>query len=184
VSVPSHSPSSDSLVAGTRFSFFLSCEANSYPFAGAESLKALVTGANGFIGSHLVERLLRSGTKVRCFVCRTSDLRWLKGLQVEIAYGDCVDKESLSSAVAGLDCVYHLAGATKAKRKADFFAINAGGTENLVRACLEHNPRIEKFVCLSSQSASGPCVDERMKVESYPSSPLYNWLQGCNDGRL
>jgi nucleoside-diphosphate-sugar epimerase len=138
-------------------------------------LKALVTGANGFIGSHLVERLLRSGTKVRCFVRRTSDLRWLKGLQVEIAYGDCVDKESLSSAVAGLDCVYHLAGATKAKRKADFFAINAGGTENLVRACLEHNPRIEKFVYLSSQSASGPCVDERMKVESDPNSPISSY---------
>jgi dihydroflavonol-4-reductase len=72
----------------------------------------------GFIGSHLVEKWVRSETKVPCLVRRTSDLRWLRGLPVEIVYGDCVDKDSLSSAVAGMDCVYHLAGTTKAKREA------------------------------------------------------------------
>ena len=142
---------------------------------GVGSFKALVTGANGFIGSHLVEELLRSGTGVRCLVRRTSDLRWLNGLQVEIAYGDCVDKDSLSSAVAGVDCVYHLAGATKAKREADFFAINAGGTENLIRTCLDRNPKMEKFVYLSSQAASGPGADGRMKVESDPDSPISSY---------
>ena len=138
-------------------------------------MRALVTGANGFIGSHLVEKLIRSGTKVRCFVRRTSDLRWLRDLPAEIVYGDCTDRDSLSSAVAGVNCVYHLAGATKAKRKEDFFATNAGGTENLIRACLDHNPKIEKFIYLSSQAASGPCVDGRMKVESDPDFPISSY---------
>jgi nucleoside-diphosphate-sugar epimerase len=143
--------------------------------SGAGSVKALVTGANGFIGSHLVERLLQGGTEVRCFVRRTSDLRWLRDLPIEIAYGDCVDKDSLSAAVAGIDRVYHLAGATKMKRGEDIFAINAGGTGNLIRACLDHNPKIEKFVYLSSQAASGPCTDGRMKVESDPNSPISSY---------
>ncbi len=135
-------------------------------------MRALVTGANGFIGSHLVERLVEGGTKVRCLARRTSDLRWLRDLPVEIVYGDCVDKSSLKSAVAGMDCVYHLAGATKAKRENDFLAINAGGTENLIRACLDHNPGIGKFVYLSSQAASGPGVKGELKAESDLDSPV------------
>lgn len=138
-------------------------------------MKTLVTGANGFIGSHLVERLALSNTKVRCLVRRTSDLGWLRGLPVEIVYGDCVDKDSLLSAVAGVDCIYHLAGATKVKRDKDFFAINAGGTENLIRACLDHNPKVEKFVYLSSQAASGPGVGGRMKAESDPDIPISSY---------
>jgi nucleoside-diphosphate-sugar epimerase len=138
-------------------------------------LKTLVTGANGFIGSHLVEKLLQNETKVRCLVRQTSDLRWLRGLPIEIAYGDCLDKNSLTSAVAGVDCVYHLAGATKAKCDKDFFVINAGGTENLIRACLDYNPGIEKFVYLSSQAASGPGVDGQIKVESDPDSPISSY---------
>jgi nucleoside-diphosphate-sugar epimerase len=142
---------------------------------GAGALRALVTGANGFIGSHLVEKLVQSKTEVRCLVRRTSDLCWLRNLPAEIAYGDCVDRGSLPSAVAGMDCVYHLAGATRAKREGDFFAINAGGTENLVRACVDHNPKMKKFVYLSSQAASGPGVGERMKLESDPSSPISSY---------
>lgn len=138
-------------------------------------MKALVTGATGFIGSHLVEKLVRSGTQVRCLVRRTSDLQWLRNLPVEIAYGDCVDEDSLSSLVAGVDCVYHLAGATKVKREEDFFTINAGGTKNLIRACLYHSPKMEKFVYLSSQAASGPGVDEQMKVESDPDFPISSY---------
>ena len=58
------------------------------------------------------------------------------------------------------------------KGKKTFFAVNAGGTENLVQGCLDHNPKMAKFVYLSSQAASGPGAPGRMKVESDPDTPI------------
>jgi nucleoside-diphosphate-sugar epimerase len=104
-----------------------------------------------------------------------SDLSWIANLPVEIAYGDCLDRTSLLSAVAGVDCVYHLAGATKATREEEFFATNTRGTENLIRACLERNPGVRKFVYLSSLAASGPATEGRMKVESDLNSPISSY---------
>lgn len=138
-------------------------------------MKALVTGANGFIGSHLVERLTRCGTEVTCLVRRTGDLGWLETLPVNFAYGDCGDKRSLATAVSGVDCVYHLAGVTRVRREEDFLAVNGVGTENLIRTCLDRNPKVQKFVYLSSQAASGPGPDGRMKTEGDPDSPVSSY---------
>ncbi len=138
-------------------------------------MKVLVTGATGFIGSHLVDALVQGGVEVRCLVRRTSDLRWLKDRPVEYVYGDCTDRSSLAEAVGGVDRIYHLAGATKVKRDEDFFTINATGTENLIRACLEHNPGLQKFLYLSSQAASGPSANGRMKTESDPNFPISSY---------
>lgn len=76
--------------------------------------RVLVTGAEGFIGSHLVEKLLIEGHYVRAFVLYNSfsDIGWLKGLnnsELEIYFGDIRDKSSLRSALEGIDVVYHLA---------------------------------------------------------------------------
>ncbi len=116
-----------------------------------------MTGATGFIGSHLAEALLDRGVQVRCLVRKESDLKWLKGLPIEITLGDCRDKTSLTEAVKDTDHVFHLAGITKAVKEETYFEINASGTENLIRACLENNPRVQKFVYVSSQAAAGPC---------------------------
>ena len=56
--------------------------------------KALVTGANGFIGSFLVQRLIQEGLDVRVFVRKTSDLRWIKDLPLEFFYGKFSDPAS------------------------------------------------------------------------------------------
>ena len=109
------------------------------------SLQALVTGATGFIGSHLVEALVQRGFRVRCLVRPTSHLAWVKGLPVEIIYGDCQEKDSLGPGVKDVDLVFHLAGATRAIDAKTYFTVNALGTENLVRACLEHNTRIQNL---------------------------------------
>jgi nucleoside-diphosphate-sugar epimerase len=135
-------------------------------------LKALVTGAAGFIGSHLVEALLQRGVYVRCLVRPTSHLMWLKGLPVEIIYGDCQEQDSLGPGVKDVDLVFHLAGATRAIEAKTYFAVNALGTENLVQACLEHNPRLQKFIYLSSQAAAGPGRDGGKKTESDPCAPV------------
>jgi nucleoside-diphosphate-sugar epimerase len=136
------------------------------------SLKALVTGATGFIGSHLVEALVQRGFRVRCLVRPTSHLAWVKGLPVEIIYGDCQEKDSLGPGVKDVDLVFHLAGATRAIDAKTYYAVNALGTENLVWACLEHNTRLQKFIYLSSQAAAGPGRDGGKKKESDHCAPV------------
>jgi nucleoside-diphosphate-sugar epimerase len=58
-------------------------------------MKALVTGATGFIGSHLVEKLLENGFSVKCYVRKSANMRWIKDLTVEIVYGDLFDLDLL-----------------------------------------------------------------------------------------
>ena len=135
-------------------------------------LRALVTGATGFIGSHLVEALLQRGVQVRCLVRKTSDLSWLKNLSIDVFNGDCNDKASLGEAVKGVDQVFHLAGVTKAIEEKTYFEVNALGTENLIHACVENNPRLQKFVYLSSQAAAGPCQNGGKKKESDRCEPV------------
>jgi nucleoside-diphosphate-sugar epimerase len=135
-------------------------------------LIALVTGATGFIGSHLVEALLQRGLNVRCLLRKTSDLKWLQGLPVEVVLGDCLDETSLGEAVKGVDQVFHLAAVTKALKEKTYFEINASGTENLIRACIKSNPHIQKFLYLSSQAAAGPCRNGNKKKESDPCDPI------------
>jgi nucleoside-diphosphate-sugar epimerase len=135
-------------------------------------LKALVTGGTGFIGSHLVEALLQRGVQVRCLLRKTSDLTWLKGLPIEMTFGDCRDKASLREAVKDIDQIFHLAGITKAVEDKTYFEINAFGTEDLIRACLENNPYLQKFIYLSSQAAAGPCRNGNKKKESDPCEPI------------
>ncbi len=131
-----------------------------------------MTGGTGFIGSHLAEALLQRGVQVRCLVRKASDVKWLKDLPVEIIPGDCGDTASLREAVKDIDEIFHLAGITKAVKEKTYFEVNTLGTQNLIRACLDNNPRIKKFVYLSSQAAAGPCRDGDKKKESDQCEPI------------
>ncbi len=116
----------------------------------------LVTGANGFIGSHLAEALLEKGYRVRCMVRRTSDLTHVEGLPVEWAYADVGAEEELHRACTGIDAVCHCAALTRALDREAFLRVNAGGTVALARACLAANPGLWRFLFVSSQAAAGP----------------------------
>jgi dihydroflavonol-4-reductase len=72
-------------------------------------MKALVTGANGLIGSNVVRVLLQNGHTVRAFVRRSSNLESLKNLEVELAYGDILDSATLAPAMKGCDTLFHIA---------------------------------------------------------------------------
>ena len=141
-----------------------------------------MTGGTGFIGSHLVEALLKKGIQVRCLLRKTSDLKWLKGLPIEVNWGDCNDKNSLREAVEGVEQVFHLAGVTKAVHEKTYFEVNAFGTENLIHACLENNPRIQKFIYLSSQAAAGPCRNGNKRKESDQCKPVSPYGQSKQMG--
>jgi nucleoside-diphosphate-sugar epimerase len=99
-------------------------------------------------------------------------LKWLKGLPIEFVHGDCNDKTSLEKAVRGVDWVFHLAGVTKAIKEETYFEVNGLGTENLIHACLDCNPRLQKFIYISSQAAAGPGRNGSNKKESDPCEPV------------
>jgi nucleoside-diphosphate-sugar epimerase len=135
-------------------------------------LTALVTGATGFIGSHLVEALVQRGTHVRCLVRNKTLLGWVKNSRVEFVVGNCQDRNSLKQAVMDVDQVFHLAGVTTAVKEETYFDVNALGTENLIQACIEDNNRLKKFIYLSSQAAAGPSPSGGRKKESDPCKPV------------
>lgn len=135
-------------------------------------MRSLVTGATGFIGSHLVEFLLQKGMEVRCLLRHPDQLGWLKGLPIQIIKGDCLEKSSLIAAVQGMDYVFHLAGVTRAVHAETYFSVNAQGTDHLVRACLQHNPDLKRFILLSSQAAAGPGLTNEKKKETDPCNPV------------
>jgi len=137
--------------------------------------RVLVTGGTGFVGSHLVERLLGNGYDVTCLVRNTSHLRWLEGMPVTLIQGDCSQPDSLAEAVQGVSHVYHCAGVTKAQHARDFYSANHMGTKNVLGACARHNPGIEKFILVSSQAAAGPSPDGQPVDERSIPGPLSDY---------
>ena len=135
-------------------------------------IKVLVTGATGFIGSHLVEALLTKGMSVRCLVRSRQHLRWLNGNQVELVEGDCTVPHSLDEAVRGVDLVYHVAGVMWATSDADFYRGNVEGTRNLLQACDRSAPGLQRFVLVSSQAAAGPSNGEVPRTEQDRAEPI------------
>jgi nucleoside-diphosphate-sugar epimerase len=144
--------------------------------------KALVTGANGFVGSHLVEGLLSKGYHVICLVRKTSNLRWLSGLNVEYVYADISEKESLKNVLKNVGFVFHVAGLTKAKTEEEYFKANYQGTKNLIEACIEDNPQIKRFVYISSQAAVGPGKDDQPLDETAPCNPVTDYGKSKLEG--
>jgi nucleoside-diphosphate-sugar epimerase len=133
----------------------------------------LVTGANGFIGSHLVEALLARGCRVRCLVRRSSDLAFIRHLAVEWAYADLSDGEALDQVCRGIHAVCHCAALTRALDEETFMRINAGATEALARACLQAAPDMARFLFVSSVAAGGPAQSKEEPVsESSPPRPI------------
>ena len=121
----------------------------------AKSKKVLVTGGTGFIGTYLVERLVKDGYKVRCLVRKSSDLEILKKLGVEFSYGDLIDKESLVEAVKGVSVVYHLGavlGSFGAPQEV-IYNVNVNGTRNLLEECFKQ--KVKRFIHFSTFSVYG-----------------------------
>jgi nucleoside-diphosphate-sugar epimerase len=121
-------------------------------------MKVLVTGASGFLGSHIAEQFAAAGHDVRLLL-RTSSSRAFLTFPYEEAVGDITDVASLATAVSGVDAVVHPAGLIKARNEAEFRAVNETGTENLIRAVEAEAPDVRRFIYISSQSAHGPAPD-------------------------
>ena len=115
---------------------------------------AFVTGGAGFVGSHLVEELMRRGYRVRALV-RASP-KWLDGLDVELVTGDLQDTRALAAGVEGADTVFHVAGLTRARDQETLDAANVDGTLVLLETVRQRAPDVRKVLVTSSLEAMGP----------------------------
>ncbi|MDI6767748.1 MAG: NAD-dependent epimerase/dehydratase family protein [Bacteroidota bacterium] len=135
-------------------------------------MRVLITGATGFIGSHLTEQLHQGGHTLRCLIRKNSNLQWIKHLPIEYVEGDYFDPESLRQAVRDVDLIYHSAGVTKAKTKAGYYEGNHLPTRNLLQAVLASNQNLIRFVHISSGAAVGPSANNEAVNESTPFHPI------------
>ncbi len=111
------------------------------------SKKILVTGGNGFLGSHLVRCLVQRGHDVRAMYQPGTDLDRLEGLDVEAVEGDLLDEAALGRACEGQQAVMHLAAVVQDWGPWELFRkVNMGGTRNLIRAASEQEVRRLVFV--------------------------------------
>jgi len=145
--------------------------------AKRDAMHALVTGATGFIGIHLVASLIARGWRVRCLVRPTSRREPLAAYAVDYMIGSLQDRTSLRQAVQGVEVVFHLAGATRVHVPADYERINRLGTQNLIEACAAFAPHLQKFLMISSIAASGPSQTGTALTETQPPRPVgpYGW---------
>ena len=121
----------------------------------------LVTGATGFVGSHVVSKLLEKGEKVRVVVRSSSRMKNLEGMEVEIATADLTDKPSLAAAMAGCRRVYHVAADYRlwAPDSSALYRNNVAGTRNLLEAAREAG--VERIVYTSTVGALGHAANDR-----------------------
>ncbi len=133
-------------------------------------MKTLVTGATGFVGSHLAERLRRQGDEVVALVRSPARARALRELGVTLVPGDLGDPAALAQALHGVEVVHHVAGLTAARSEAEFHAVNVEGTARLLEAAARAGVR--RFVLVSSLAAAGPSARGQRRAGEEPGEPV------------
>ena len=147
--------------------------------------KALVTGATGFLGSHLAEFLLKKGYEVSVLVrpgSKRDNLDFFTGYK--ILEGTLDDPLSLRRAVEGQDLVFHAAGLIRARSREEFLEVNHLGTRKLLEAVAAANPKLSRFIYISSMAATGPPLDGRPKKEADPCNPITPYGESKWEGEI
>lgn len=137
-------------------------------------MKVLLTGATGFVGSHILDCLLRNNFQTVVLLRKTSNTNYINHqlARIEICYAQLSDVDSLIKALDGVSYVIHCAGLTKAVKNNDFFEVNHAGTRNLLRAINSRKNEIKRLVFLSSLAAAGPVKPGHKAKEDDPVSPV------------
>ncbi len=132
----------------------------------------LLTGATGFVGSHVVEAIAGRAARIRAFVRPTSKIESLVRYGVEPVVGSLEDPGSVQQAVAAADVVIHMAAATRAADEEAFARANAAGTQAVVDAILRSERPPQRLIYLSSLAAVGPARNGRPVRAEDPPAPL------------
>lgn len=137
--------------------------------------KILVTGASGFIGSHLVRELRKHNNDITCLVPPGENTSPLNDLEVKIIYGEITQKAPLEEAVTGTDYIFHLAARLGGNNNEAFYRVNFDGTQNLIDVCLEQKVKPERFLFLSSTAAVGPSGKDKTHNEDTVCQPVSHY---------
>lgn len=139
-------------------------------FMKRSAKKILVTGASGFLGSHICEAAHDAGYEVHALIRETSSRQWLKYYWLNLHTVDLNECSDIASLLKQMDAVIHNAGATNEIDPEIYHKVNVEGTKNLVEECIKAGVR--RFVFISSHAAGGPTEDKITKTEEDPDCPI------------
>jgi nucleoside-diphosphate-sugar epimerase len=137
--------------------------------------KVLITGAAGFIGSHLTEALIKKGYKVIGLLAPTDETRWIKNLDATFIYADITDKDLLYKKIPDVSYIYHLAAILSGHCPEKIYRVNYEGTKNLVNVCLELGIKLKRFLFISSAATMGPTGKTEIFDEDAPCNPVSDY---------
>ncbi|HET7041004.1 MAG TPA: NAD-dependent epimerase/dehydratase family protein [Gemmatimonadales bacterium] len=134
-------------------------------------MRVFLTGATGFVGGHIVDRLLVRGDEVTALVRSPARAAGLAERGVRLVRGDLHDLPALHAGAADADVVLHVAALTGAVDEREFLAANRDGTANVLAAA-SAAPRTPRLVYVSSRAAGGPARRGRPKVDALDDRPV------------
>ena len=135
----------------------------------------LITGAAGFIGSHVTDYFCNKNFKVCCLVKKSSNLKYIKNSPVNIIYGDITESDKLKRIFKNMDCIIHIAALSKDwGNYKDFYNINVTGTLNVLKACNANN--IKNIIITGSISSYGEEHSIEIKTEKHPFNSHYKYF--------
>ena len=135
-------------------------------------MKAVVTGGTGFIGSYLVEKLVKKNYQVICVSKDKMNADDLKGMDVELITGDINEGLDWKPLLEDADYIYHAAGVTRARKPSDYFEGNYEAAKKIVRQSALHCKKLKRFVFVSSQAAAGPSINGAPVTEDNECRPV------------
>lgn len=147
-------------------------------------MKVLVTGGTGFIGSTLIERLRSRGDEVTSVAKDRLNLSLLEALGVQVVLGDLNEANGWDRILAGVECVYHLAGVTRAQSSREYYEGNHLATRRLLELCLQYCPGLERFLYVSSLAAVGPALNSEPVEETTPYHPVSHYCRSKMQGEM
>jgi nucleoside-diphosphate-sugar epimerase len=140
-------------------------------------LKVLLTGANGFVGSHILDRLHETKLETAVLLRSSSETRFIRHhlTDTEVRVGSITDTSSLLKATSGITHVIHCAGRTKAVRTSEYYQTNHLGTRNVVEALNAQGSRVVRLLHISSLAAAGPATPQCPINEEAPPRPVSDY---------
>lgn len=132
----------------------------------------VLTGATGFVGSHLADHLLQKGYEVHCIVRKNSNLQWLHNKKVHCHDVGLTQTAPLQNIVQQAEYIYHVAGTVRGITVQDYYDGNVTPTFHLLEAAKNYGKRLKNMVIISSLAAAGPSIASQPLTEKDVARPI------------